>query len=55
MSLCGNYGDLTIIGRFRVVVLHFDFTRGELCLNSGRLIPAGASEVLLRVGQQVRV
>ena len=55
MSLCGNYGDLTILGRFRVVVLHFDFTRGKLCLNSAGLIPTGASEILLRVGQQIRV
>jgi hypothetical protein len=47
----GNYGDWTILGRFGVVVLHFDFTRGKLGLNPGGLIAAGASEILLRVGQ----
>ena len=55
MPLSGNHGDLTILRRFCVVVLHFDFTRGKLCLNSAGLIPAGASEILLRVGQQIRV
>ena len=55
LPLCGNGGDWTILGRFGVVVLHFDFMRGKLRLNPGGLIAAGASEILLRVGQQIGV
>src|SRR5664280_3764323 len=44
VPLGSNNGDLTILGRFCIVVLHLDFTRGKLRLNSAGLIPAAASE-----------
>ena len=55
VPLCGSDRDWDIWGRFRVVVLHLGLMRGKLCLNSAGLISAGAGEILLRVGQQIRV
>ena len=41
--------------RLRVVVLHFRFVGCQFCLHSARLVPAGAGQILLRIGQQVCV
>ena len=54
-SLCRRDRSLAFLRLFCVVILHRRFARGEFLLDSARLIAAGARQVLLRVGQQIRV